>query len=345
MLLADQIEDELVRRERAHHQLSGRDFASVVEADSGGGSVLDDRALHLQIGEELAPHLHQELMGGVGDLVGAAAVEADRRKGRRHAHRIDAGSGIVDVDHRRDREAEDAGLELGALEPLLCRAQRAGLHGERVGGEARLDQLGKELRLPLRDLGVGLLLHRPKQHVRSHPHQLVAPGHRPEPPPGVGVLLREACDLLGGALLGGIVLVAVDGEAVLLVLEDEAVAAGVLVPAGSVLPELGEVAPDRRVVPGQDDVGVGVPAEAGRRELLGGEAAADLVPSLEDADAHAAVLDQIEGEQERLVSSAHDHRVEGLVSHRGSSPSRCHSESSRIDAAARETRYRRHDGS
>jgi len=121
-------------------------------------------------------------------------------------------------------------------------------------------------------------------------------------------------DLLGGALLGRIVLLAVDGEAVVLVPEDEAVAAGVLLPPGSVVPKAGEIAPHRRVVPGQDDVGVGVPAESGRRELFGGEAAADLVPPLEDADAHAAVLDEIQREQERLVSATDDHGVEGLVS-------------------------------
>ena len=149
-------------------------------------------------------------------------------------------------------------------------------------------------------------------------HELVALREGPDASPGVGVLLREAGDLAGGALLRGVVLVAVDGEAVLLVLEDEAVTAGMLVPAGSVVPELGKVAPDRRVVPGQDDVGVRVAAEAGRRELFGGEAAADLVPPLEHADAHAAVLDQIQREQERLVSSTDEHGIEGLVSHSGS---------------------------
>ncbi|NIW38299.1 MAG: hypothetical protein GWN32_18055, partial [Gemmatimonadetes bacterium] len=65
VLLADQVEDELVRREGAHHQLARRDLAAVGEADAGGGSVLDDRLLDLHVGEELASHLHQELMGGV----------------------------------------------------------------------------------------------------------------------------------------------------------------------------------------------------------------------------------------------------------------------------------------
>ena len=58
-----------------------------------------------------------------------------------------------------------------------------------------------------------------------------------------------------------------------------------------------------------------LPAKAGGRELLGGQAAADLVPPLEDADAHAAVLDEVQRQEERLVAATDDDGVERLVRH------------------------------
>ena len=71
------------------------------------------------VGEELAAVLHQDLVGGMGDLVGAAAVEADPGRVVLMPSVIIAGPGFVDIDHGRDREAQNAGLQLGALEPLL----------------------------------------------------------------------------------------------------------------------------------------------------------------------------------------------------------------------------------
>jgi hypothetical protein len=67
---------------------------------------------------------------------------------------------------------------------------------------------------------------------------LVAGRDVPHPEPGFGIPLREAGDLAGGALLGRVVLVAMDREAMLTVPGDEAVAAGVLIRLRAVVSEL-----------------------------------------------------------------------------------------------------------
>ena len=53
----------------------------------------------------------------------------------------------------------------------------------------------------------------------------------------------------------------------------------------------------------------------GADSLLGGQAAADLVPPLEYAHAHAAVLDQVHGQQQGLGSPSNYYRIETLVCH------------------------------
>jgi hypothetical protein len=130
------------------------------------------------------------------------------------------------------------------------------------------------------------------------------------------------------------VLVAVEGEAVLFVLECHTRAAEMLIPLGAVVPELREVTDDGDEVPGQNHVGVGVSEEARSRKLLRGTAATDFVPPLEDADTHATVFDQVHGEKQALVAAPNDHRVVYLVRHPASfcryrdHPLRCrHSES------------------
>ena len=66
-----------------------------------------------------------------------------------------------------------------------------------------------------------------------------------------------------------------------------------LLQLGSIVPELWEIAPQGQIVEGQLYLSVGVAAEPRRGDLLGGEAAADLVPPLEYADTHIGIFDQV----------------------------------------------------
>ena len=95
------------------------------------------------------------------------------------------------------------------------------------------------------------------------------------------------------------------------------VAAEMLVPLSSKIPELGEVPPDRQIVPGQDDVCMGVSPKAGSGYLLGSKAPADLMPPFKDAHAHACVFAQVHGKEQGLRASADNDRVEHLIRHDG----------------------------
>ena len=108
---------------------------------------------------------------------------------------------------------------------------------------------------------------------------------------------------------------AVDGKAGIVVGKSGSVRAQVLLPLGAVVPELGKIAVDGRIVDRQDDVGVGIASKTRGGDFFSGQAPADLVPSLEDSDAHATVFHQIHGEEQSLVPAADDHRIKGLVRH------------------------------
>ena len=90
-------------------------------------------------------------------------------------------------------------------------------------------------------------------NIRSACDCPVVPCNAPAPKASatLRVLLGEAGDLLGASFLRGVVLLAVDAQRGLVVLEDEAIAAQMLVPSPSVLPEIREVPPHGQVVQGQ----------------------------------------------------------------------------------------------
>ncbi len=235
-------------------------------------------------------------MRGVGDLVRTAAVEADGRQRRApcpSSYMPEPGSLMSITEDTAKRRMHDCSSGLSnhscaARRPLAFIVSESGTRPASISSGNSII-LPFHRRSPVSRSSAG----RKSESMSTRWYSSVC-GDLAELEPGLGVPLREAGDLLRRALPRGIVLLAVNRQAVLFVLEHEPVAAGVLVPLRAVVPELREVAPDRRVVPGQDDVGVRVAAEAGGRHLLGGQAAADLVPPLEDADRHAAVLDQVQ---------------------------------------------------
>ena len=92
-------------------------------------------------------------------------------------------------------------------------------------------------------------------------------------------------------------LVAVDSETCLSVSEDETVAAQMLLPLGTIVPEFREIAPQRHVVEGEDYISMIIAAKTRSGNLLCTQAAADLVSPLKYSNAHATILDQIHGEE------------------------------------------------
>ena len=92
-------------------------------------------------------------------------------------------------------------------------------------------------------------------------------------------------------------LVAVYGKGGLIIPENKAIAAQMLVPSAPVVPEVGEIAVKWGPVEGEYYVGMVVTAETGRCDLLRSEAAADLMPSLKYANAHSAIFHQVHGEE------------------------------------------------
>jgi hypothetical protein len=110
-------------------------------------------------------------------------------------------------------------------------------------------------------------------------------------------------------------LVTIDGQAGLIISENGTVTAKVLIELGSVVPKLREIAPERKVIPGQLYRSVGVAAKTRRSDLLGGQATAEFVPPLKDTDTHAGILDQVHGQVKGLGPTANYHRIKRFIGH------------------------------
>jgi hypothetical protein len=91
--------------------------------------------------------------------------------------------------------------------------------------------------------------------------------------------------------------VTVDGEAGLIVSEDSTIGTGILIDPGPIFPKFREITPERQIVKGQLQGGVGIGTKTRCRNLLGCQGAANLVPTLKYADAHPGILGQVHGKE------------------------------------------------
>ena len=144
---------------------------------------------------------------------------------------------------------------------------------------------------------------------------LTAEPQLPHLKPLLGVLVREAGDLLSRASLVHIVFFAVYSQAGLVILKDAASAAHVLFQLTSIVPELGEIAPQGQVVEWQLYCGMRITSKARGRYFLGGQATADLMTPLKYANAHASIFLQVHCNEQRLVSTTNYYCIKGLVGH------------------------------
>jgi len=97
--------------------------------------------------------------------------------------------------------------------------------------------------------------------------------------------------------------------------KDGTISTEMLIKPGPIFPKFRKITPERQIVEGQLQGGVGIGTKTRCRNLLGCQAAANLVPALKYADAHPGILGQVHGNEQGLIPSPNDHRIKCFIGH------------------------------
>ena len=109
--------------------------------------------------------------------------------------------------------------------------------------------------------------------------------------------------------------VTVDGEAGLIVSENGAICTEMLIKPGPIFPEFRKITPERQIIEGQLQGGVGIGAKSRCCNLLSCQGSADLMPTFKYADAHPGILGKVHGNEQGLIPSPDDHRIKCFIGH------------------------------